>query len=406
MLFLSSQVAAGAASDWSPEAKGFSNWVAPDGMSPRLHRQSSPASRRKGRVVDDQLHDRSFAGLTYEANATAFASAAEQGHCVKDAASRLPAHYSTPCHRFMSALVARNGITRTPRNHSSPIDGVVVVHYSRAVCRKQRFVQRLEALGLPSSGPRLHWAEHLDGPQALTLGIVRRCVACSLLIRGRPVRFQSVELTQASCTLNHIYAYHVALAAGWRRALVLEDDAGLPDDFLSRLTTQLAALPRSWSVYNFGCPLRSTPSPLHGGSLVCSRGYVLSRSGIHAFVRHAGVADNGADWMVHKLSATTESRTATNTWHSGIPVRELSVQGGKKLPRLRADDRCDDMPRMRTAIKPTLEARSADLALEVSKSAAPVLAELKRINDSFAGKLELIDQRLLAIEKKTSSIVS
>ena len=50
--------------------------------------------------------------------------------------------------------------------------------------------------------------------------------------------------------------------------------------------------------------------------------------------------------------------------------------------------------------------QQCDVALEVSKSAAPVLAELKRINDSFAGKLELIDQRLLAIEKKTSSIVS
>lgn len=285
--------------------------------------------------------------LTYKENASAFAHAVEHGTCVQNVVRSATA--SASCREWIRKFAAMNGVRMTPKNaahhmynQSSPVDGVVVVHYSRAICHKQRFMKRLHELGLPDKWPFLQWAEHLDGMESINMRIVRKCVACSLLVRKGSdgfTRFRPGDLTQASATLNHIYAYYLALFAGWERTLILEDDAGLPDNFLAQLHTRLSRLPRGWSIYNFGCPYPHMNSPAHGGSLVCSRGYVLSRSGLVAFARRAGVVDRGADWMVHRLSATTETNTSIKTWHSGIWVQELSVRGGVKLPRTRPDDR-------------------------------------------------------------------
>lgn len=279
--------------------------------------------------------------LTYRANATVFAATVEGGGCRRQSGASV-----RPCREWLHELTLRNGAStvaghRRAHNASSLVDGVVVVHYSRAPCRKLRFQQRLKRVGLPYTEPWVHWAEHIDGMEALTASVVDKCVACGLLVRaerGGPPRLQSGELTVASCALNHMYAHHFALVAGWQRTLILEDDAWLPDGVVPRLWAQMARLPRDWIIHNFGCPYPRMDSPMRGGALICSRAYLLSRAGVVAFARNVGVVDRPADWMIHGLSAATEVATSTRTWHSGVPVRELSVRAGVKLPRTRPDD--------------------------------------------------------------------
>ena len=283
-----------------------------------------------------------FQNLTYAGNPVLFSKLVQDGHCVSDAHATL----SVACHAILwrkaSEQIEKNKKKRSKSPQKSDffsqtaVDGVIVVHYRRAACRKRTFKRLLQERGLPTSSPRLHWAEHFDGDTALTLGIVNKCVACSLLIR--PKRFSPVELTQASCTLNHLYAYHLAMLLGWNRAMILEDDAGLPSNFALLLQNGMRVMPKNWSIYNFGCPYPTRHAKLHGGSLACSRGYVLTRAAFSSFLQNAQTVGGGADWMVHRLSAKTEVKHEVRTWHSGIPVIERSVQNNTRLSRTRADD--------------------------------------------------------------------
>ena len=213
-------------------------------------------------------------------------------------------------------------------NHSGghdAVDGVVLVHYSRAPCRKRDMLAQLRQAGLPWHPPRLQLAEHLDA-DAFTPQLVSRCVA-------RPL-CTDVELSQASCTANHVYSWHLAVAMGWQRTLVLEDDVGLPAHFHAQLRHRLASLPPGWLILNFACS-----GSEHGtGSVPCSRGYVLSAAGARVFRRHAGIVDHGADWLIFELSAKVEQLAAEDaavpTHRGGIaPIVERSRLHGQQLPR-------------------------------------------------------------------------
>lgn len=255
------------------------------------------------------------------------------------------------CHEVIAALArAQVGVRQARRlaysgtslNHAvqhgsgeSAVDGVVLVHYSRAPCRRSAALAGLRAHGLPWEPPRLHVAEHLDADD-LTEGFLQRCVTRSLCT--------DVELSQASCTANHIYAWHVAARMGWRTTLFIEDDALLPGRFHAELRRRLFELAPGWLILNFAC----FATPPGTGSRQCSRGYVLSRAGVLAFKRSAGVIDKGADWLVYEVSAKAErdnqDDNVTVTHHGGMPpVVELSEDAARgRLPR--GTDLCEDPP--------------------------------------------------------------
>ena len=249
--------------------------------------------------------------------------------CVPDGLARGddPRH----CTAAFAALIRARHLTAASAANArvGPVDGVVLVHYSRAPCRKEAALAMLRYAGLPWQGPQLQVAEYLDADD-LTPSFLSRCVARALCTE--------LELTQASCTANHIYAWHIAAHMGWASTLFVEDDAVLPPLFGAPLGQRLAALPPDWLILNFAC---STPRP-GTGSRPCSRGYVLSREGVLAFKRGAGIVDRGADWLVYELSAKVEQEYWTNatvvenmfTHHGGLPrVLEQSVAQGHRLPR-------------------------------------------------------------------------
>ena len=249
--------------------------------------------------------------------------------CVADGLSRGedPRHCASA---FASLVRARHqtAAASTPAERVGPVDGVILVHYSRAPCRKEASLAMLRRAGLPWQAPQLQFAEYLDADD-LTPSFLSRCVARALCT--------ALELTQASCTANHIYAWHLAAHMNWRSTLIIEDDAALPALFGAPLGQRLVGLPPDWLILNFAC---STQRP-GTGSRPCSRGYVLSREGVLAFKRSAGVVDRGADWLVYELSAKVEQDYWTNatvvntfTHHGGLPhVLEQSLAQGARLPR-------------------------------------------------------------------------
>ena len=280
---------------------------------------------------------RSTDNVTFASDRTAFEQhlkCALDG--VKDKFGVMGGKHKQRCIRHMKALLPTS---LQPIPYAAPavaglIDGVVLVHYSKATCNLERVLGNMRRAGLPSvEGAQLQIAEHLDG-EDLTLQLIQRCVSCPQLLNISG-RFAPIELTQASCTLNHIYAYHVAVRMQWSTTLILEDDADLPTQFLQQLTDAVRRMPTDWGIYNFGCGMM----PMKGGSLACSRGYLLSRSGRDHFARHAGHVVGGADWMIWGLSARLERANRTLTWQGGIAVRELSVKGSQRLRR--GTDRCD-----------------------------------------------------------------
>ena len=299
-------------------------------------------------------------------NLTSRAIFAHHLECLQDNAQP-PFHVNsgeeaTRCVDYMSSLARMHnyfpggGASRAPRNRSMPVDGVVLIHYSRAPCRLKRMLAMMRRVGLPSRrGAQLQIAEHLDR-EDLSIGLMRRCVSCRLLMpygRLDPVQFFDL-MTMASGTANHIYGYHLAAHMGWETTLVLEDDAVLSDDFLRTLRQRMASLPPGWTIYNFGCnpssSVRFAPRRFMSGSFVCARGYVLSRAGLDFFVRRASIAKRGADWMVWGVSALTERKEQPHTtWQGGIWVDEGSLSQSNRAKKLaRGTDLCEDRPDARS----------------------------------------------------------
>ena len=252
------------------------------------------------------------------------------------------------CREHFASLVEQSPLPSNdtmPRRANDVIDGVILVHYSRAPCRLRFQLAMLRRAGLPWQPPRLQLASQHD-VEDFAPGFVRRCVSRRFCT--------DEELSQASCTANHVHAWHLALRLGWEATLVLEDDATLPEHARAMLQRRVEALPPGWTILNFACAgmervrgcregegegerrgrarvssLRPWPRPWptahrtaqhtgasdwlapsvcrHGtGSRACSRGYVLSRAGAASFVRHAGVIDHGADWLASALRQKRE----------------------------------------------------------------------------------------------------
>ena len=148
---------------------------------------------------------------------------------------------------------------------------MVLIHYSRAPCRKRHMLAMLRRLGLPWQPPRLQLAENLDADD-LTPSFLTRCVTRQLCA--------PIERTQVSCTANHMYAWHLAARTGWETTLFIEDDAELPDRFLPQLRQRLSTLSPGWMILNFGCPEAAISAPARDLAHVatCSLGLACLRS--------------------------------------------------------------------------------------------------------------------------------
>lgn len=239
---------------------------------------------------------------------------------------------SDACHDYLDAECRRSGLCQAAIEAAALPNNffVIVVHYTRAPCRR-RFVS--EMLGRLSLNASVAWTSGYDA-EDLTLGLLRRCVVDRPFCSGKgslSVR-QTAELKTASVTINHMLAFRMAAASGAPVTIVLEDDAELPPDFLQRFRRDMAQLPRGWHLFQFGCPDIRSSRPMRQGAQ-CVRGYALSHAGAELLSRAAGLGTAVSDVLVRHLLEQLTDKLKINSWGHYLSVRELSMYRGRKLPR-------------------------------------------------------------------------
>ena len=114
------------------------------------------------------------------------------------------------CGELIARIVEEHPQLRTSSAALKVPHGVVLIHYSRAPCRKRHMLAMLRRLGLPWQPPRLQLAENLDADD-LTPSFLTRCVTRQLCA--------PIERTQVSCHRQT----HVRVALG--RTYGLGDNA-------------------------------------------------------------------------------------------------------------------------------------------------------------------------------------
>ena len=239
---------------------------------------------------------------------------------------------SDACHDYLDAECRRSGLCQAAIEAAAQPSNffVIVVHYTRAPCRRQFVSEMLARLKLNTS---VAWTSGYDA-EDLTLGMLRKCVVDRPFCNGKgslSVR-QTAELKTASVTINHMLAFRMAAASGAPVTIVLEDDAELPDDFLERFQKDVMQLPRGWHLFQFGCPeIRSRGLMRQGAQ--CVRGYALSHAGAELFSRAAGLGTAVSDVLVRHVLEQLTDELKIESWGHYLSVRELSMYRGRKLPR-------------------------------------------------------------------------
>lgn len=99
------------------------------------------------------------------------------------------------------------------------LDGIFVINVRSFVDRRRRIEEQLDPLGL-----RYEFVHDYDIPD-LSDETVRRYFR----------EGAALSPAQQSCAMKHFHAYRLLVQRGWRRALILEDDAILSHEFLQGL---------------------------------------------------------------------------------------------------------------------------------------------------------------------------
>jgi glycosyl transferase, family 25 len=128
---------------------------------------------------------------------------------------------------------------------NATFDRIFVVTLPRATERQARVRSRLAGLDYRF----FHGFDRqvLDLEQLAREGVYAPTRARRVDRHGRTMRPGEV-----GCSLSHRKIYEEAIANGWRRVLVLEDDVVVREEELSRLGAALSQLPERWDVLYLG----------------------------------------------------------------------------------------------------------------------------------------------------------
>lgn len=186
----------------------------------------------------------------------------------------------------------------------------IIIHYSGAPCRRQHVVKHYSPAAIVTG---------LDA-ERLSPALIRSCVPPKMCVNFG-------ELTQASCTLKHMLAWHIVQNIQRRYAVVIEDDMIPGPTFHTDLTYYMRQLPPNWEFFNFGC---GKVNRIMIGPAFCSRGYALTRS---AAMKLASVsrAYDPADSVILRETAKLNSFYMTLPLTHGSQLRGGSVPRGSDL---------------------------------------------------------------------------
>jgi GR25 family glycosyltransferase involved in LPS biosynthesis len=104
---------------------------------------------------------------------------------------------------------------------------------------------------------------------------------------------REIHAGECACSLSHLAVWRLGMQQGWKRMLVLEDDAGLHQlaiDAARRLLNVLESMDPAWDLFYIGrLPMekaedRAGPYLVRAGFSYCTHAYVLSARGMAKMV--------------------------------------------------------------------------------------------------------------------------
>ena len=186
----------------------------------------------------------------------------------------------------------------------------IIIHYSGAPCRRQQVIKHYSPAAMITG---------LDA-ERLSPALIRSCVPPKMCTNFG-------ELTQASCTLKHMLAWHLVRYLQRPYAIVIEDDMIPGPTFHTDLVYYLRQLPPNWEFFNFGC---GNVNRIISGPSFCSRGYALTRA---AALKLTSVrrAYDPADRVILRETARLNSFYVSLPLTHGSHLRDGPVSRGADL---------------------------------------------------------------------------
>jgi glycosyl transferase family 25 len=115
------------------------------------------------------------------------------------------------------------GGLNVPNQNNHGLDGILVINPRAYVERRKNIEQQLQALGFT-----YEFIHEYDAGEI------------SASVRAQYFSNSSLSPNTQSCAMKHLQALRLISARGWKRALVLEDDAILLDDFAQGIEAALS----------------------------------------------------------------------------------------------------------------------------------------------------------------------
>ena len=188
----------------------------------------------------------------------------------------------------------------------------IVIHYSRAKCRKNKMIKVLGNATFVESND----ASRIDVNTLNSCTSPRFC-------RSLP------EMTQASCTMKHMIAWHVASQSQFNYSVIVEDDMIFGKRFFRLLQTKIDSL-SYWDILNVGC---SQSRQITRGPHFCSRAYAVTRIGARKLIANTPKIQETCDGTILRSSSFLKS------YHTFMPIYHGSKTVKGSLPR--GYDMCD-----------------------------------------------------------------
>ena len=188
----------------------------------------------------------------------------------------------------------------------------IVIHYSRAKCRKEKMIRALGNATFVESND----ASRID------VNILNSCTS-PRFCKSLP------EMTQASCTMKHMIAWHVALHSRFDYSVIVEDDMIFGQRFFNLLQKKIQSL-SDWEILNFGC---SNSKRILRGPHFCSRAYAVTREGARKLITNTPKIIDTCDGTMLRSSSFLKS------YHTRMPIFHGSKTSKGSLPR--GYDMCD-----------------------------------------------------------------
>jgi GR25 family glycosyltransferase involved in LPS biosynthesis len=193
---------------------------------------------------------------------------------------------------------------------------IFVLHYTKLADRKASILRQFQEQGITN----FEFVELYD-KDSLT-----------------PVQLQKFEpnlkLSEISLFLKHIYVYH-QIASRYEEALILEDDAILPPNFLLTLNAYRQQLPPDYNLLfigdgcNFHVPKELQKEgqsiyergvdPMSWGASKCTDSYMINKACARRFTSHFAVVEKSTPYQIdHWINETARLLRPKVFWASDV----------------------------------------------------------------------------------------